>query len=166
MTTDSLVEKAKRGDLDALAELIQGESENMYRTALAILLNEEDASDAVGDAVLTCFEKIHTLREACYFRTWLTRIVINKCYDIRKKSQAYQLSDEMSDISCEDKDYLELKEALSRLLEKYRIPVVLYYFEGYQIKEIARILHISKSAVETRLYRARNILRQMLSDDA
>jgi len=164
MNIDILIEKAKYGDVDALAELIQSESANMYRTALAILLNEEDASDAVGDAVLVCFEKLHTLRDSRYFRTWLTRIVINKCYDIRKKNSQVQLTDEVREAVHEDRDYLELKEALNALDEKYRIPVVLFYFEGYKVKEIANILHISKTAVETRLYRARLLLRQMMAE--
>ena len=59
---------------------------DMYRTAVSILMNDEDAADAIQDAILACWEKIDGLKEPRYFRTWMTRILINKCYDITSRN--------------------------------------------------------------------------------
>ena len=154
----NLVKKAKGKDPDAFAELMQLQMKNMYRVALAILVNDEDAADAIQDAILACWEKIHTLKHASYFSTWMTRILINKCYDIRKKQgNITDLKDYEEPAACDEYN-LELKEALSSLDEKYRIVMTLFYSQGYHIDEIARILKIPKSTVQTRLHRGRQIL--------
>ena len=67
-TTENLVEKAKQKDSDAFIELMQLYAKDMYRVALAILMNDEDAADAIQDTVLVCWEKIDTLQYARYFK--------------------------------------------------------------------------------------------------
>ena len=83
--TEYLVKKAKRQDPDAFTQLMQIHMKEMYRVALSILMNDEDAADAIGDTILACWEKIGSLKETAYVRTWMIRILMNKCYDIRKK---------------------------------------------------------------------------------
>ena len=154
----TLVRRAKTKDPDAFTQLMQLQMKNMYRVALAILMNDEDAADAIQDAILACWEKIHTLKNISYFSTWMTRILINKCYDIRKKQGSMtELKDYEEPAACDEYN-LELKEALSSLDEKYRIVMTLFYSQGYHIDEIARILKIPKSTVQTRLHRGRQIL--------
>ena len=137
---------------------MQLQMKNMYRVALAILMNDEDTADAVQDAILACWEKIHTLKHVSYFSTWMTRILINKCYDIRKKQrETTDFKDYAEPAACDEYN-LELKEALSTLDEKYRIVLTLFYSQGYHIDEIAKILRIPKSTVQTRLHRGRQIL--------
>lgn len=156
--TDDLVGKAKRHDPDAFTELMQLHMKDMYRVALAVLMNDEDAADAIQDTILTCWEKIHTLKYTFYFKTWMTRILLNKCYDIRKnREKTVQLEEYEEPAAC-DTYNLELKEALASLNEKYRIIMTLFYSEGYHIDEIARILKIPKSTVQTRLQRGRDRL--------
>ena len=79
---DNLIHKARGGDADAFAEVISDQMQNMYKAARSILNNDEDVADAISDTILTCWEKISQLKEDCYFRTWMTRILINKCYEI------------------------------------------------------------------------------------
>ena len=134
-----LIDQAKGRDPDAFAELMQLYMQDMYRVALAILMNDEDAADAIQDTILACWEKIHTLRKREFFKTWLTRILINKCYDIRKKRR-----------NC-----VELEEYAD---EKYRIIMTLFYSQGYRIDEIADMLKLPKSTVQTRLQRGRERL--------
>lgn len=83
--TDDLVKRAKRHESEAFTELMQLYMTDMYKVAYAILMNDEDAADAIGDTILICWEKINQLVKIQYFKTWMTRILINKCYDIRKK---------------------------------------------------------------------------------
>lgn len=155
-----LVKRAKRKDADAFASLIHLCTKDMYRVALAILMNDEDAADAIQDAILTCWEKITTLKQEKYFKTWLTRILINKCYDIRKNREKITSIEEYQETGAEEPLNLELKEALSQLNEKYRAVMVLFYSEGYRTDEIAEMLHIPKSTVQTRLQRGREKLAE------
>ena len=159
-TTENLVKRAKQKDPDAFAELIRLYTKDMYRIALAILMNDEDAADAIQDTVLVCWEKIDTLKYAEYFKTWMTRILINRCNTMRKKMQKTCRLEEYEEAAVYDEYNLELKEALSILEEKYRIIMTMFYSEGYHIEEIAQMLKIPKSTVQTRLHRGRKKLAE------
>ncbi len=156
--TTYLIKKARRRDADAFTELMQLYLKDMYKVALAILMNDEDVSDAIQDTILICWEKLDTLRQPQYFKTWMTRILINNCYAIRKKSLKNTSLEEYEEPVCEDHYNLELKEALSTLDEKYRAVITLFYGEGYRIDEISSILNIPPSTVKTRLSRGRKKL--------
>ena len=159
-----IVEKAVQKDPDSFTELMQMHMQNMYRIALAILMNDEDVADAIGDAILACWEKIGSLKKPEFFKTWLIRIVINKSNDILRKRRRIIDIEEIPEEASETSDNLELKEALRELDSKYRVPVILYYFEGYTTEEIAGILKIPKSTVQTRLSRAREKIKIHLTD--
>ena len=74
-----LVEKAIQGNADAFLELMEMHTLSMYKVARGILRNDADVADAIQDTILHSFEKIHTLQKAEFFKTWLTRILINEC---------------------------------------------------------------------------------------
>lgn len=152
-----LIARAKRGDPDAFTELMMGQMQNMYKVARSILSHEEDAADAISDTILACWEKIETLREEKYFRTWMTKILINKCNDIYRKRTNLFLAKEMPEVEYRDSGYdnMEWKEALHVLDEKYRTVVILYYVEGFKTSEIAELLEIPEATVRTRLARSR-----------
>lgn len=154
---DNLIRKAKEGDADAFTELMQSQMQNMYKAARSQLSNEEDVADAVSETILTCWEKLGQLREEKYFRTWMTRILINKCMDILRKKEQLFFTDETPDVEVREQGYdnLEWEEALKCLDEKYRTAVILYYAEGFKMSEIALILDIPENTVRTRLARAR-----------
>ena len=156
--TEDLAKKAKQKDPDAFTQLMQLYLKDMYRTAIAILMNDEDAADAIQDTLLACWEKLHTLREPRYFKTWVTRILIHNCCRIKKSRTCAEPPDRYQEPSACDEYNLELKEALASLDEKYRIVMTLFYGEGYRIAEIAKILKIPKSTVQTRLQRGRKKL--------
>lgn len=79
-----LVKRSISGDADAFLELMEKNSLAMYKVARGILDNDEDAADAIQDTILTCFEKIHTLKNPEYFKTWMIRILINECNKIHR----------------------------------------------------------------------------------
>jgi RNA polymerase sigma-70 factor (ECF subfamily) len=158
---NDLVKWAKVHDADAFTELMQLFMKDMYRTSIAILMNDADAADAIQDAILVCWEKMDTLRNPKYFKTWMTRILINKCYDIleqRKHMVSFEEYSEYEEPTAQDDANEKVKELLSVLDEKYRMPMMLFYGQGYKISEIAEIMHIPKSTVQTRLARGRNKL--------
>ena len=148
--TTRLVKLAKRHDKLAFAELMQGHMQEMYKVGLAILMNDEDVADAVSETILNCFEKLDTLREDKYFKTWMTRILINNWRQTGLE--------EWEEPSVTDEYNVELKDALSSIDEKYRSVITLYYLGEYSTKEIASMLHIPKSTVTTRLQRGREQL--------
>lgn len=96
---EDLVMLAKKRDADAFTELMQSQMQNMYKAARALLENDEDAADAISDTILACWEKLEQLKNPEYFRTWMTRILINKCNDIlRKKKEMYLMGDRPQEI--------------------------------------------------------------------
>lgn len=155
-----LVGKAKEKDPDAFTLLMEYFAKDMYRTAIAILMNDEDAADAIQDTILTCWEKLKTLREEGYFKTWMIRILMNKCFDIKKQREQQVPIEEWKEIPSDPQDPLhQLREVLQQLEEHYRIPMMLFYGEGYKTAEIAQLLNIPQSTVQTRLARGREKLR-------
>lgn len=156
----NLITKARQKDADAFVELMQLQMQDMYKIARAYLKNDEDAADAISDTILACFEKIQTLKQDKYFKTWITRILINKCNDMLRKKKTIQLSEYTPEPVFWEEDYvnLEWNQVLNSLDEKYRLVVVLYYMEGFKIREIAQILETSESTIQTRLSRAREKL--------
>ena len=155
---ERLIQKAKRRNQDAFTELMQFHMQDMYKTALAILMNDEDAADAIQDTILACWEKLDSLKEPRYFKTWMTRILINKCYDIRNQSPVFLQLDNCEEPAAMDEYQLEFKEALATLTERYRLIMALYYGENYSVKEISALLNLSESTIRTRLQRGREQL--------
>lgn len=152
-----LVKRAKSRDADAFTELMKSQMQNMYKTARAILFQEEDVADAISETILTCWEKIGQLKSENYFRTWMTRILVNKCNDMLRKREHLWFTEEIPDVPMPDPGYenLEWNEALGSLDEKYRLVIMLYYVEGFKTSEISQILGITESTVRTRLARGR-----------
>lgn len=152
-----LVKRAQQHDKEAFVELMELNRQSMYKIAKSYLRNEEDAADAMAAAILSCYEKIADLREPKYFKTWMTRILINKCKDIWKDNKRECLLEEFPDT--EDpyryEQNLEFEELMRALDEKYRVILTLYYVEGFNTREIAEILEIAENTVKTRLVRGR-----------
>ena len=165
LKTKQLIERANKRDPDAFARLVNLYMKDMYRTAAAILRNDENAADAIQDTILVCWEKLETLKKPEYFRTWLIRILINKCYDIRKLYSGMIGLDEIEEPSREDYYNLELKEAINSLGESCSIVMTLYYGLGYNTNEIAEILGISPGTVRVRLNRGRKKLKEFYDAD-
>ena len=162
-----LIKRAKEKDADAFERLMRPQLQRMYRIAIAMLENEEDAADAIQETVLKCWQKIGQLKNEEYFQTWLTRILINQCKDILKSRKKYVLVEEMPEVAYEDTyETEEWKSMLNSLDEKYRIVMELYYVEGFSTKEIAELLHIKDVNVRSRMRRGRKQLEQYLREYA
>jgi len=157
---EQLIKKAKRGDADAFTDLVQSQMQSMYKTAYAILGNDGDVADAISETILACYEKLHQLKKEAFFRTWLTRILINKCNDILRGRQRIVPVETMPETPSQDRGYenAEWKSVLGSLKEKYRLVMVLHYVEELSAEEISRILAIPESTVRTRLSRGRKEL--------
>ncbi|MBD5453008.1 MAG: sigma-70 family RNA polymerase sigma factor [Lachnospiraceae bacterium] len=137
---------------------------SLYRVSKSLLRNDEDCADAIQNAILKAYGKLHTLKNEEYFKTWVTRIVINESYAIlrvNKRLVSYEeyMSDEQAAV---EEECSPVFEEITKMKEKYRVPFVLHYVEGYTTAEIAKMLSLSEGAVKTQLFRARNQLKAQL----
>ena len=151
---------------ETLGQLIIDSEETMYHIAKSLLYNDADCADAIQEAIVKAFSKLHTLKDDSYARTWLIRIVMNECYTImRREKKIISLEEyQMDEQAAEQKDYSDLYEAIFKLPEQMKLCVTLYYMEGYSVKEVAALLDTTESAVKNRLAKARGKLKGALAE--
>lgn len=151
-----LVKKAQRGDAGAYGELVRMNQDSFYRVARSRLRSDEDAADAIQEALLAGWEKRETLKEPAFFKTWMIRILINKCNEILRKQPKSESLDSIPEPHARDMEGNIMFEAmLQNLSEGNRTAMALYYGDEYTVREIAHILDISEDAVKQRLVRGR-----------
>ena len=123
MEITRLVKRAKRKDADAFTELMESQMQNMYKVARSILSRDEDVADAISDTILVCWEKIDTLKKNRFFRTWMTRILINKCNDILRAGQRTEFTDEPLEIEYMENEFLNLEWILKGSNESQKFDI-------------------------------------------
>lgn len=162
---DRLVRKAQSGDKAAFVRLIEENELPMYRAAKAILRQEADVEDAVQEAICRAFDKLCTLRQPKFFKTWLTRIVINCCYDILRQQKGLYPLDVLPEEPREDDmdTPLDVQQALLALSENDRLILTLYYLNDMPVKEIAKLLSITEGAAKMRLSSGRKRFREIVT---
>ncbi len=165
-----LVERAKNGDANAFNELIEENKCKIYKTAKAILKDEDDVCDAIQEALIRAYNNIGKLENNEYFSTWLIRIVINKCYDIAKINQkkntkvvSFEEAEEIKTYDTYNESIVE--NVLKNIDSDLREVTVLYYYDDISIKDIAKMLNIPEGTVKSKLSRARNKLYEMLKEE-
>ncbi len=158
---ETLVKKAKKGDGEAFVTLVKQYEDVLYRTASKLLNNDEDVADAMQEAIISAYEKLHTLKNGDYFNTWICKILINKCNTILNKKRKITMINEdiNTEIGTDEYQKVELEDALNSLNESYRLSLILYYIIGLNIKEISDFLKEPQGTVKSRLSRAKSILR-------
>ncbi len=167
MWAEHLVRKAQNGDKKAFLSLMRDHELAMYRAAKSILHREEDVEDAMQEAVCKAFEKLPDLRQPKYFKTWLTRILINCCYDLLRQQKGLvplELLPETGQIDRDEDLALDVRAALDALGENDRLTMTLFYLNDLSVREIAQMLSISESAVKQRLVHGRKKFRQIYGE--
>lgn len=148
-------------DKETYVQQMEAYSSMMYRIALTILRNDEDCKDAMQDTALKAWEKRGSLRDEQHFSTWMTRILINECYNIQRKRRRTVLVADIPDVPVPAQD-ITVRVILESLPEKYRLPLVLKFSEGMNDAEIAKVLHLPQSTVRGRIFRGKQRLRKEL----
>jgi RNA polymerase sigma-70 factor (ECF subfamily) len=161
--------RAQQGDDDAFNHLIDEYKSLLYRTALAYVRNEDDAIEIVQTTVYKAYLSITRLKEPAYFKTWLTRILINCAVDyIRNKKRVIPFADISDSRTTSLQDGFEneeLHDSIQKLDEKYKTVVILKYFHDLTHEQIAEILNCPVGTVKTRLHRALQTLRMDLKEE-
>ena len=135
------------------------ESERMlYRIACGLLRSEADRQDALQETALKAWQNIGRLREEKYFKTWITRILVNECHNLHRKAGREIPTETLPETPAPQQDDPAFRMLLESLPEKQRVPIVLHYLEGFSLREIAQVQRISLSMVKYRMHQARKAL--------
>ncbi|MEA5013024.1 MAG: RNA polymerase sigma factor [Candidatus Limiplasma sp.] len=135
----------------------------LYRVSWSMLSNQEDCADAVQEALTRAWQKRDSLRSLKAFRSWLIQILSNVCKDMLRKRQKQRwvpLEGEALEALADDTSGFSMLETLQLLSPEHRTTVILYYLEGYRVRDIAEMMGTPAGTVKTRLMKARIYLRQ------
>lgn len=153
-------------DKEWFCDQIQQYQSGLYRLALCMLQNPQDAEDVLQDTILTAYEKLYSLREPSKFKPWLLKILSNKANEmLRKKKNSVSIHCMDEQLPSDEKDLcssISLWDAVKSLDKSYQSVVVLFYYEDMTIKDISTVTGLSQSTVKTRLTRARHQLKIIL----
>lgn len=140
-------------------------TDTLYRVAATQFRQRADREDAVQECLRRAWEKRNNLREEAYLQTWVIRILLNVCHTMQRKMARTCPVEEIREKAQPQQAETGLKEALLQLEEKYRMPILLHYIEGYGVKDVAAMLHIPQGTVKTRLFRGRKALEAILKEE-
>ena len=150
---------------DIFTEYVRKYSAAVYRAAYSCTQSRPDSEDIMQDAFLKLYQSGKSFRDDEHVKAWLLRVAINRARDIMRSSWKKQTDTLETDVTVALPQHeSSLDEAMSALSEDYRLAVYLHYYEGYGIKEMSRIMGISESNVKIRLKRARDKLKEFLTD--
>jgi RNA polymerase sigma-70 factor (ECF subfamily) len=163
----NLVGVVCQGDRSAYAELVERHYAKVFLVCLGVLGNVHDAEDVAQDAVIAGFEKIGQLRDGGQFGPWIARIARNLSVNfVRRKAVVEKTLDRKPPEPVEPAGPDDaLQQAVARLPVDLRLPLVMYYFDGKDVKSVARTLDISTSGVYAKLKTAIGQLHEILTAD-
>ena len=169
----SLVERARRGDHDAFAVLVRGAIGRLDVAARLILRDPELARDAVQDGMTKAWRDLRQLRDPDHFDAWLYRLTVNCCLEALRRRRRRPIEVEITALetpmvpdettSVADRDLID--GVLQRLDAQGRAIVVLHYYLGLSLTEVASSLGVPVGTVKSRLHRALGAMRTGLEAD-
>jgi RNA polymerase sigma-70 factor, ECF subfamily len=166
----ALVARCRRGDLQALEALVEEYQKPVYNAAYRILGNRDDAADATQATFLKAFENLDGYDPQYKFFSWIYRIAINESINQSKRIRRHEPLDE-GEPATEPGPYdevanshlsREIQDALMALNEDYRTVIVLRHFSDLSYRQISDILRIPEKTVKSRLYSARQLMKEQL----
>lgn len=179
MEEKELVRLAREGSQEAFEELVKKYQSKVFSMALSFTRNREAADDLAQEVFLKAYLALPRFQGKSEFGTWLYRISVNHIKDfLRKKGRAKEVSlEDVGEISLSDRDQADkavleaeaearrglVRRSVERLPDKYRVILTLRDIQGLPYDEISRVLRLSPGTVDSRLHRARKILRDRMS---
>ena len=165
------MEEANQKCPETFESLIVTVKTKMYKTAISVLKNDEDACDAIQEALLSAYKSFDTLQNKEYFSTWIIRILLNKCYNIIQKNKKVTYLNEQSTVNENDRYYdfysveSNVEKTLNQIDSDLKLVAVLYYYDEFSVKEISELLTIPEGTVKSRLSRAREKIYDILKKE-
>ncbi len=139
----------------------------IFRIAFGYLKSREDADDTTQNVLLALYRSDKAFEDGEHLKAWLIRVTVNECKKVLRspwRKRGEPLEDYENTLEFRDDRDRELYAAIMALDVKYRAVIVLYYYEGYSIRETAQLLGVPPATVGTRLARAREQLKLTLTE--
>ena len=141
--------------------------DTVFRVAYGYTKNREDADDITQEVLLALYRSEKEFSSEEHLRNWLIRVTLNQCRQLFRSPwrRRESLEDYAETLGFEQPDHTALFLAVMGLERKYRLPLLLYYYFGYSVREIGKLLQLKENTVSTRLARARARLREQLTEE-
>lgn len=167
----ALILRCRRGDRQALGELVKEYERPIYNAAYRIVGNSDDAADVTQMVFMKVFERLDQYNPEYKFFSWIYRIAVNESINLRNRSQHLQpLEDEQFTAADNPENTMEaetlssiIQAGLLELQDEYRVVVVLRHFSDMSYKDISDVLNIPEKTVKSRLYSARQLMKTKLT---
>lgn len=146
--------------------LVQLYKDMIFRLAYSYTKNHYDADDVTQNVLLQLYKTDKVFQSQTHLKNWLVRVTVNHCKNLFRAPwrKHENLEDYANTLAFEEDQSRELFCTVMELEQKYRVTLLLHYYEGYSIREIARIMNVPENTVSTRLARGRRILKEMLTE--
>lgn len=178
MTEDELIKKAKQGNLNAFGQLVELHYPVVEKFAYQLGNRQDEIEDITQEVFIRVYRFIDQFSKA-KFSTWLYKITLNVTRDFARKRQSnlrkvFKVQQDLRNenypeieaaVIRSDEDRI-LHLAIQKLDEKYRIPIVLYFFHEKKYEEIAEIMSITLSTVKTRILRGKTMLKKAMEEQS
>jgi RNA polymerase sigma-70 factor (ECF subfamily) len=173
-TDDMLISEIRDGHLKAFDELMQQHQKQVYHVAYSYTKNEDHALDITQNVFLKVYENLHKFRGQSQFKTWMLRIAYNESNNWIKKNKHNMTLDNPDIVASADdqeSNYLaqenrvHMLRCLYNLNTRYRLAVILRYFENYSVREIAAVLKCNEGVVKNMLFRSMQKLKNALQKE-
>lgn len=183
MRDEELIELIINGETNLYAELVSRYQNKVYSTAYSYTRDYEEAKDLTQEIFIKVYNNLSNFQNKAQFSTYLFRIAVNRCIDWTRKKKAKTISI----LSCQDEENVDIydfiadygsnpeeillrqensdiiRAEISRLPEIYRTVMIMYYFQDFSPQEITDILKVPRKTIDTRLFRARKLIKKRLS---
>ncbi|PLT32806.1 RNA polymerase sigma factor [Bacillus sp. V5-8f] len=176
----NLMNRIRLGDEKAFSQLVEEFLASAYKTAYLVLRSKEMAEDAVQTALEDCYISIMRNKEIRNFKAWFYRLVYLRSIDLYRKNSRQQAGniDENPEAlaalnsasaqqqAIQNENTKEMLGMITSLNEEQSVPMLLYYYEGFSVKEISLILNENTNTIKTRLSRGRKKLAEMMQKNS
>lgn len=166
---DELIKQAQKGNINAFEKIILDYKNILYKIAKTRLSNIDDIEDAVQETIISAYQSMHKLRDTTKFKSWIIKILINKCNRINKKKSKQNISYEEIDFErhvgkCEFSTSIGFDELISILSRDEKTIITLFYSEDYTSKEISKILKLNENTVRRKISDARKKIERRIKE--
>ena len=141
--------------------------DTIYRVAYSWMKNSEDANDVTQNVLIQLYKTTKEFQSDSHLKNWLIRVTVNQCKMLFRSpaSRMEDIEEYAETLGFEEQSYLDLFQAVMKLDKKYRVPLMLFYYEGYSTAEVAELLDLPEKTVSTRLSRAKAKLKNELKEE-
>lgn len=173
---EELVVRSKNGDEKAYTQLMLAIKNDLYKICKTRIASDDDIDDIIQDTMIQTFKSIKKLKDNTKFKSWIVTILINNCNKLYKEKQkiklitnkfSYKQNDReilIENNMIKSEDDMNFYQLLDHLKYEEKVVIILYYSEKFKINEISKILHINENTVKTRIYRAKEKIKEKIKE--